>query len=61
MTMYFPLSVHSRTVPGVLISYNSYFKGVSCPTVMWLIFIVGAHLKSTLFETPKNYIFEMTH
>ena len=25
----------SRTVPDIIISYNSYIKGVSCPTVHW--------------------------
>ena len=27
------MTVQSRTVPDNLISYDSYFKGVSCPTV----------------------------
>ena len=27
------ISLHSRTVSDILISYNSYIKGVSCPTV----------------------------
>ena len=27
------LPVHSRTVPGILISYTSYVAGVSCLTV----------------------------
>ena len=30
-----PSPVHSRTVPDILIYYNSYIKGTSCPTVQY--------------------------
>ena len=48
---------HSRTVPDILISYNSYVKGVSCPTVhwfnfhMWLVIPVGK-LNTSISDKP---------
>ena len=52
---------HSRTEPDFLISYNSYIKGVSCPTVGWCIlalhnfilyFIINLMIHTLHFDLP---------
>ena len=44
-------TLYSRTVPDILISYNSFIKGVSCPTVYCFMSTKGSSLK----EMEKAY------
>ena len=47
--------MHSRKIPDILISYNSYIEGVSCPTVQWnFLWLIQSYYRSivsTLFVT----------
>ena len=47
---------HSRTVPDILISYNMYIKGVSCPTVHGRIlpFWPSNTIKTVLSQLSHN-------
>ena len=49
-------ALHSRTEPDILVYYNSYIKGVSCPTVVWCL---ALHSVRGMYATWNKYFWSL--